>query len=217
MHLFFVFATSSLFSLGTHAGAGQRVLVGQEGEAICLLGDKVNLPASLARHGETKSEQRLDECTPRQIFSALAETPPEEIQAAGVGLMPFVLGAGAAPTGCLIGMESALEEERKKEYRDEDETSPESKFKQHLETTSTVTKWASIGVLIWLTGKEYIYGLSAPIVKGRNIFLPRNSYLAALAGLGIGAFGASFLCYILNSPHGGENSSSFSLRRTHRR
>ena len=212
MNLFFLFAISLLSSPGTYAVAKQKVLLNRDGEAVCRLADKVNLPRPQALRVEAESAQELDECTSRQILSALAEIPPEEIRAAGISALPFLLGAGVATSGCLLGMENALE----KRNEEENESTPEDDgLKKQLGIVADIAVLVSIGSFAWLTVKELIHMVNSPPIKGRSVFLPRNTYLTTLAALGAGAFGASALCYILSSPHGGENSSRSLLIHQH--
>ncbi len=172
-----------LFSSGVCAESDQRVLLNRDGEAVCRLADKVNLSWPQALRVEAESLLELDECNSHQILSALAEVPPEEIRAASVSALPIALGLGAAPMGCLMGMEAASPEDVPKSY-----------FKQQLATIGIFSVVGSSLAFLHLTGREFVHMVKASKISP----LPRKSYLAALAGLGAGAFGTSFLCYILN-------------------
>ena len=175
----------SLFSSGVRAESNQRALVNREGESVCRLADKVNLSPPLTLRVEAESAHKLDECTPRQIFSALAEASPEDIRAAGAIGMPLALGLGAAPLGCLSGAKMNLERDEELSY-----------FQKKLETGGTFTALTSAGIFAWLTAKEVIYYTLSTSPAKRQI---RTPYLAALGGLGLGIFGTSYLCSRLNT------------------
>ena len=189
-------ASFFLLSLGVHAESDQRVLLNREGEAVCRLADKVGLGRPLSVPMEMEFSESLDECSHQQILSALAEASPEEIQAASAGLVPIVVGLGAAPAGCLVGTE----------INSTKDDPPKGYFRRGLENLGVISVVGSALAMLHLTGRELLHTLKTG--PGKGPFWPRKPYLTALAGLGAGAFGTSFLCYILSSSHSSSGAKS---------